>query len=704
MLRYAIGSWVPRGAVRLPTKQRATLAGGRWYPTGLAFAGRALIVADPINGRLDRFDFTGRWFEAIGVPSGVSHIAVDCADRLYLLIEQDAVTGVAIAAATITIEIDAQHDGFQWHTLALSQIPPGSRFAIDLQAGDEAWTAARRNDPGNKEWARWLDAGATPRAVAPQPLASTLGRYLRLRFVPAAGSAAGLFDVKTHGASAARLAGGAGLEYLRDPRADLIARFDRTPFPVDLNGHLHLHCDCAGGVEVFDVHGRCVPPELRAVGEQFEREGTFFSTALDSGIDGCQWHRVELRGAIPQGCSIEVRTACAGLAFTRDELPDSAWVSGAVARGMEQSDRTDPTRCSWDALVFSSPGRYLWLELILRGDGRRTPCVAAAVVEYPRISLRRYLPSVFSFDPAAADFTDRFTAIFDRTLRSMETAIDSLPGLLDPLSAPAQAPAGETDFLTWLSSWIGVTLPREWTSERRRHYLKQIARLYSRRGTAESLRRQVLLLLGFDEAYGDRCLAERPKRRCVRPARDCDAGPMCAPAEPPPLILEHFKLRRWLYAGRGRLGSDALLWGKRIVNRSELSGPHPPPSGNAQAGVTVLDTVPDPLHDPFDVVAHKFSVFVPARVRDDASERRALEQLLARESPAHTVADICYVEPRFRVGVQATIGLDSVIARTPRGVTVDVSRLRQGTVLTGRPHAPGLEVGNARVGTTTRLT
>jgi hypothetical protein len=97
-------------------------------------------------------------------------------------------------------------------------------------------------------------------------------------------------------------------------------------------------------------------------------------------------------------------------------------------------------------------------------------------------------------------------------------------------------------------------------------------------------------------------------------------------------------------------------------------------------------------------------VFVPARIRENAVERRVLEQLVARESPAHTQADIRYVEPRFRVGVQATIGLDGVIARTPRGVTLDRSRLRQGSVLPGRPHGPHLEVGNARVGTTTRLT
>jgi phage tail-like protein len=430
------------------------------------------------------------------------------------------------------------------------------------------------------------------------------------------------------------------------------------------------------------------------------------SAAIDSRLEACQWHRVELRGAIPAGCSIEVRTTTAEIELTGDELdsrPASAWVGCEIARSVAPHSLR-PGACAWDALVRSGPGRFLWAEFIVRGDGRDTPCLSAAIVEYPRISLRRYLPGVFGIDPAGAEFTDRLTAIFDSTLRSIEGHLDRLPMYFDPLSAPAEAAPGHVDFLTWIGEWIGITLAREWPESRRRRYVKEVARLYCQRGTPEGLRQQLLLLLGFDVAYGRECLAERPVCRCVPPPRNCRPCPPCVPAPAPPLVLEHFKLRRWLHAGHGRLGADAQLWGKRIVGRSELSGSEPPPSGNAQIGGTRLNTVPDPLRDPFHVYAHRFTVFVPSRIRDNAVERRSLEQLLAREAPAHTEPAIRYVEPRFRVGVQATLGFDSVVARTPRGVTLDEARLRQGTVLTGRRSAPHLQVGNTRVGTTTRLT
>jgi phage tail-like protein len=703
VLRYAIGTWVPRGVVRLPAAERHALGGQPWYPTGLAFDGHGrLIVSDPVNGRIDWFTFAGRWIRSVTLETAPTHVAVDCGDRVVVVIERDLPVPVAALTVPMTLEIDATSDGFQWHTLQMGPLGLAARFDVDVHAGDEPWTASWRNDPRNTAWVRWLAADRVRDALVPRSLNGRAGRYLRVRLSPSAGHVSAPFVIGVHGARVVRISGST-VEPVRDARADLVGGFGCPPLSVDSRGRLHLPCvDC---VHVFDEHGGLVTEAAEPSGDRFEREGRYLSTALDSAIDGCEWHRLELRGVIPPGCAVEVRTVTASIPLTTEEidgLPDEAWSPPRVADRMDPLDRHRRGLCGWDALIVSPPARYLWLSVTLRGDGRQTPCLAAALVEYPRISLRRYLPGVFGVDPAGADFTDRFTAIFDRTLRSIESRLDHLALYFDPASAPTDAGPGETDFLSWLGQWIGITAEQDWPEERRRRYIKEAARLYCRRGTPDGLRQQLLLLLGFDVA-SERCLAERPQCRCVPRPLNCAPCPTCRPAEPPPLVLEHFKLRRWLYAGHGRLGSDAELWGKRIVGRSELSGGGPVPTGNAQLGVTSLNSVPDPLRDPFHVYAHKFSVFVPARVRDCESERRALERLLAREAPAHTQVDIRYVEPRFRVGIQATIGLDSVVARTPLGVSLDTTTLGQGSVLTGRPYGPHLEVGNARVGTTTRL-
>lgn len=705
ILRYAIGSWIPRGILRLPLQQRLAMGGAEWSPTGLAVDGAGrLLISDAFNGRLDRFTTRGSWIDTVVLDPGATHVAVDCDDTPYVVIERDLVQPVTVVATgPVTLELAGGSDGFQWHALGLAPLIAGLRAKIDVHAGDAPWTSAHRNDPNNAEWSGWLSADALGTAAGRLPLGGREGRFLRIRLTPVGGPLPATLDATARGARVVRIVGGA-IETVNPARADLVERFGRPRVMVDRAGRLHLFCE--DGVHAFDVRGDPVADDAPR-GDAFEREGRYWSSAIDARIEACQWHRIELRGAIPSGCSVEVLATTAEIELSPEELdglPPTSWISVEPARSMRPAEKWSTTSCSWDALIPAQPGRYLWLQLVLRGEGRDSPCVSAAVVEYPRISFLRYLPGVFAVDPAGADFTDRFTAVFDRTLRTIESRLDRLALNFDPLSAPAETVPGHQDFLTWIGGWIGISLARDWPEERRRRYLKDAARLYCQRGTPEGLRRQLLLLLGFDTASGDHCLAERPQCRCLPRAANCAACPPCQPAEPPPLVLEHFKLRRWLYTGHGRLGSDSELWGKAIVGRSELGNTSRSAPGDAQIGVTTLNTVPDPLRDPFHVHAHAFSVFVPARVRDNAAERRALERLLALESPAHTKVDIRYVEPRYRVGVQASIGLDGVIARTPSGVTLDASRLRQGTVLSGQPFGPHLRVDDSRVGVTTRLT
>lgn len=701
VIGLSLATLAPHRGVLLPRAEQAKLA-MPWYPFGIALDGAGrLYVSDPNNGRIDRFDAQQRWIDVVlsGVP-GVQALAVDCTDTIYGLVPASfALAPLALpAAGTVYATLDAGTRGFDWQQLRATDLPLAALVDIDVTASDDALSSAQLALLSSG-WRRAASAAHGAVGGLTLPLAGAIGRHLYVRLTARTGSvAAAAVKLAAQGASVVRVGAGGGAAI--DPRGDRLPGFPRTPIVVDLQGRLHL--GCANGLALFTANGEPVTASTVAPA-MYKSSGTLTTVALDAEIDGCQWHRVELCGHVPLGCSIEVRTTTSMLALDDAEvvaLPDAAWWTLPIASG--------PIAGRWDCLVRSPPGRYCWVHLTLHGDGHATPCIESVTVEYPRISVRRYLPAVFGADAAGADFTDRFTAIFDATLRSVEAKLDGQAAYFDPLSTPSTRGRGsKVDFLSWLASWVGAMLPPEWSEERRRRYFKQATRLVCQRGTPSGLRQQLLLLLGFDEAYAN-CLDERPRTRCIAPPRNCGPAPKLTPAEPPPLILEHYRLRRWLYAGRGRLGDDAVLWGKRIVNRSELSGPSQAsaPNGNARVGETQLISVPDPLHDPFRVYANRFSVFVPARVRDCDAERRVLERLLAREAPAHTAYDIRYVEPRFRVGTQATIGLDSVVARTPGGVTLGEGSLGQATVLSGPPQrrgAPRLAVGNAKVGLTARV-
>ena len=135
----------------------------------------------------------------------------------------------------------------------------------------------------------------------------------------------------------------------------------------------------------------------------YQKQGFYYSQALDSELYRCQWHRIILRGEIPPGTRVEVSTYTAEALLPDDQvqnLPEEAWETRQIANEMPGGE--------WDCLVRSGGGRYLWLRLEFKGNGKVTPILDSIVIEFPRISLRRYLPAVFGMEPVSADFTDRF--------------------------------------------------------------------------------------------------------------------------------------------------------------------------------------------------------------------------------------------------------------------------------------------------------
>ena len=307
--------------------------------------------------------------------------------------------------------------------------------------------------------------------------------------------------------------------------------FRRLPFVVDTAGNLHLGPLCveAGSGKpatgkadptpergVFDTHGDLVTSFSSQASPAYQKQGLYVSQALDSELYRCQWHRILVRGRIPPGARVEVSTYTAEVLLPDDQvqnLPVDAWDTRQIASDMTGGD--------WDCLVRSGGGRYLWLRLELTGNGKVTPILETIVIEFPRLSLRRFLPAVFGMEPVSADFTDRFLGIFDTTIRSLEEKIDNLARYFDPLSTPADRnPKTGVDFLSWLAAWIGVSLDRHWPEAKRRQFLQRAGKLYDLRGTRQGLWRQLLLILDM-EADQHCCPHDQPQTRCRPSPANC---------------------------------------------------------------------------------------------------------------------------------------------------------------------------------------
>lgn len=451
---------------------------------------------------------------------------------------------------------------------------------------------------------------------------------------------------------------------------ELAGRFDCLPWTVARDGTIDLSAGCqSSDPRGFGPEGQPapMPPPPDPL---YAPAGSWIAGPFDSRIAQCVWHSLRFEALVGAHQNLRVASYGAEVELPASDialLPASVWTA------------VPPAASGEEALILSPPGRYLWLRIALAGDGGGTPRLCGLTLDYPRISLRRYLPAAFGSNPQSADFTDRLLAIFDTGFRAFESRIDDEAMLFDADSAPAEA---GRDVLGWIASWLGIALERGWPIERRRELVRSAGRLLACRGTVRGLRGAVLLWLGWN----------RPLTTPRRPA----CGLRCrapAPTAPlPQLVLEHWKLRRWLWLGKGRLGSDAVLWGESILNRSRLGD-------TARTGVTRLDSTRNPLADPFNHAANRFSLFVPARRVASAQHRGQLQRLIDDQRPADSLAQVVPVHARMRIGIQACIGFDSVVGCWPQGVTLDAARLGRATVLSGsNPGRPP-----QRIGRTSRL-
>jgi hypothetical protein len=99
----------------------------------------------------------------------------------------------------------------------------------------------------------------------------------------------------------------------------------------------------------------------------------------------------------------------------------------------------------------------------------------------------------------------------------------------------------------------------------------------------------------------------------------------------------------------------------------------------------------------FGDTAHLFTALVPASSLPSPAKRDMLRRVIDAEKPAHTDYHLCFAEPRLRVGFQARLGIDAIVASGPPPLRLDETVLGRDSFLADA--APG----GARVAARARL-
>src|SRR6185503_883909 len=410
------------------------------------------------------------------------------------------------------------------------------------------------------------------------------------------------------------------------------------------------------------------------------KQGELLTKAIDSGIPRCRWHRITLDADVPSGATLEVAVATGELNDEREPATphDLDW---QVARAG-----------SVDFLIDQPPGRFLFLRLRFTGNSVVSPLVRRIRLEFPRVTSLDLLPPVYRDNPDAEDFTERFLALFDASIADLDRAIERAPALLDASGVP-------DGVLPWLGSFLDLAFDPSWGPELRRRVLRALPDLYRRRGTVGGLRDTIKLIFDVTPAIQE-LATERSWGTVTSKTSDTSlqkiagaqlAGLLGCPTETKCNTAKR-KTNKPEIKNPARLGATRLFGKSRARFRLNTSALNTAP----------LRSFGNPDHDPLLAQAYRLRILVPALRNADA--RQKLEQLVASQKPAHTLATIRVGGDRFILGDTSAVGIDTVIAPLPRpvlGRKGNVRLSRASVVWHGKHGTPlGISLGqNSLIGT-----
>ena len=345
---------------------------------------------------------------------------------------------------------------------------------------------------------------------------------------------------------------------------------------------------------------------------------------------------------------------------------DPRWQSTTYAANVDVSD-----------LYIGGPeAKYLWIGALFSGDGTASPEVRQLRVEFDYPTYQQYLPAVYANSANCGEFLARFLSLCQSFFAGVEHEIASLATLFDPQASPER-------FLSWLAGCLGLELDSNWDVEKQRQVIAGIFRLSGQRGTAAGLRAALRLFAGVDATIEEPllnaawwCLPDTASccQECVASAgasasEALDAEnsrlgwtTMLAPAQPQGAVV----------------GTSAVLDQSHLITDEEFGAPL------------------------FTDVAYQFSVQVFRSQLMCPQALARIQAIVEQEKPAHTSYHLCVIDPRFRVGFQSRLGIDTIVGGPPRSLKLGTGQvLGQDAALAGI--APSLLGADSSLGVTTRL-
>jgi phage tail-like protein len=427
------------------------------------------------------------------------------------------------------------------------------------------------------------------------------------------------------------------------------------------------------------VHSGSASPPLRlAIGKGHRRRGALWTRRpIAVGDAKVAWHRLSARiDPLPPGAHLRFfvhvsnDSAAPAVGWDGDRhtfFADAKW------RQADLPDAPDVT----DLYIGGDPASSLWIGAEFAGDGRVSPALSEVRVEFDHDGYLPYLPALYRNDAVCGDFLPRLLSLFESFLSEVEWEIDDLPRLFDPAAAPSE-------FLDWLGGWFGLELDEGWDDARRRRTIAEAFALSARRGTRAGLERSLWLFGGVPAIVEEPLVSAAwwvlPARKeaCCEECADGGAASAETGENDESSVLGWSTMLASAQPDGAVTGTTAILGESHLIPAEEFGGPL------------------------FTELAHRFNVWIPRGYAARSGVLARVKAVIDREKPAHTEYHLCIVEPRMRVGFQARVGMDTVVAGPPASLRLGESSVLGEETALGGPAASRIGEGS-RLGITTRV-
>lgn len=376
-----------------------------------------------------------------------------------------------------------------------------------------------------------------------------------------------------------------------------------------------------------------------------------------------QWHRLQaLIEPLAPGAHLQLFFSEAA-SLQGGGLPPSPPVDAMATQPFADTRWQVVAADAPETLFPGAPLDHVWVGVAFSGDGLASPVLSQMRLDFAHQTYVRYLPAIYQENAASRALLARFLSVFESVFSGMEAQINGLAALFDPAATPPE-------FLPWLAGWLALALPDAYDEARCRQAIAQAFASYARRGTVEGLRQAVREGAGVEVQVDEPIL---------------HTGWWALPPDEAPTALEMegstlgFTTVLVVAEPQGAVvGTTALLDESHLIADEEYGMPL------------------------FEDVAHQCTVQMYRGRSYSDHTRDEVRAVLDAEKPAHTAYHLCVVEPRMRVGFQARLGIDSVVAG-PLAPTLPAPTYAAGPdlVLGGEP--AGRIGERSEVGRTTRL-